>query len=70
MLDASELAYLMDLGRDSTYHALEEGKFPAIRVGRAWRVPAHRLASEVLGCTVDDIVAALAAREDDGPAPL
>jgi excisionase family DNA binding protein len=69
MLDASDLAYLLDLGRDSTYQALDAGKFPAIRVGRAWRVPAHRLATEILGCTVDDIVAALATRDEEGSAP-
>jgi len=74
MLNALDTAYLLGVGRDATYAAFERGELPAIRVGRAWRVPAHRLATEVLGCTVDDIVAALAERTnewqpDDSPAP-
>lgn len=59
MLSPLEVAILMGTGRDVTYAALKDGTIPAIRVGRAWRIPAHRLAAEVLGCTVEDIEAAL-----------
>lgn len=68
MLSPLQLAHVADIGRDSAYKALEAGTFPSIRVGRQWRIPAHRLAA-VLGCTVDDIVAALAEQESEGPAP-
>lgn len=63
MLDPLDTAYLVGLGRDGIYVGMKNGQIPAIRVGRAWRVPAHRLATEVLGCTVADIVAALEERD-------
>lgn len=62
-LDVLQTAYLLKTGRDATYNALARGELPAIRVGRQWRVLAHRLATEVLGCTMHDIVVALAEKD-------
>lgn len=47
---------------DSVRKAIADGTIPSIRVGRNIRIPVHRWAT-ALGCTAEDIWAALAESE-------
>jgi excisionase family DNA binding protein len=48
VLTVEEVARLLRVGRSAAYAAARSGELPTIRIGRAIRVPRHRLA-QLLG---------------------
>jgi excisionase family DNA binding protein len=38
-MSVEEAAAMLGVGRDAGYEAVRRGQIPALRVGRAWRVP-------------------------------
>ncbi len=38
-----EVAAELRIGRSAAYEAVRRGEIPAVRVGRAWRIPRHQL---------------------------
>jgi excisionase family DNA binding protein len=38
-MSVEEAATMLGVGRDAGYEAVRRGQIPALRVGRAWRVP-------------------------------
>jgi len=48
MLRVEDVMALLDLGRTSVYEQVRTGSIPSIKLGRAIRIPKHRLA-EMIG---------------------
>jgi excisionase family DNA binding protein len=62
LLTALEVQQLLQIDRSTVYRMAEDGRLPAIRVGRSWRFPAER---------IEALLAAEAPEPDDAPlAPL
>ncbi len=53
VLTISEAASVLRLGVNQAYRAASEGKIPARRVGRSWRVPKAALVRWLDGIDVD-----------------
>ncbi len=79
LLTALEVQHLLHIDRSTIYRMAEDGRLPAIRVGRSWRFPAERI-DAMLGAgegghRLDDLSGASTAvgtdRQHDqaGPAP-
>ncbi|MCU0263881.1 MAG: helix-turn-helix domain-containing protein, partial [Candidatus Nanopelagicales bacterium] len=43
LLTALEVQELLHIDRSTVYRMAEDGRLPAIRVGRSWRFPADRI---------------------------
>ena len=43
MLTAKEIQSLLDVDRSTVYRMAEDGRLPAIKVGRQWRFPAQKI---------------------------
>lgn len=50
-LTVEEAGRVLGIGRSAAYAAVRRGDIPAIRVGRTWRVPRHRLDNLLNGDT-------------------
>jgi len=79
LLTALEVQHLLHIDRSTIYRMAEDGRLPAIRVGRSWRFPAERI-DAMLGAgegghRLDDLSGASTAVGTDrlhdqaGPAP-
>jgi excisionase family DNA binding protein len=43
MLTAKEIQTILEVDRSTVYRMAEDGRLPAIKVGRQWRFPAHKI---------------------------
>lgn len=43
LLSISELQEILCIGRNSAYSLLNQGKIPAFRIGRNWKIPKEAL---------------------------
>lgn len=67
-LTSQEIQDLISVDRSTVYRMAEDGRLPAVKVGRQWRFPADRVAAQ-LGLTVGVDMAAHPAPADDAHEP-
>lgn len=67
MLTAKDVQQLLQVDRSTVYRMAEDGRLPAVKVGKQWRFPASQL-QEWLGSQVDVSAPAPAVQEE--PTPL
>jgi excisionase family DNA binding protein len=65
LLTALEVQELLNIDRSTVYRMAEDGRLPAIRVGRSWRFPADRIQALI---TTPEPAATTAATEMPAPA--
>lgn len=68
LLDAVEVQHILQVDRSTVYRMAEDGRLPAVRVGRLWRFPAARIyelagrGSTPLDTRTTELIANLAAQ--------
>ncbi len=71
LLTALEVQRLLHVDRSTVYRMAEDGRLPALRVGRSWRFPADRIAAVLDGSEPGEGAGAPApAVPSDPPTPL
>jgi excisionase family DNA binding protein len=68
LLTALEVQELLHIDRSTVYRMAEDGRLPAIRVGRSWRFPADRIEA-LLDAAAADVPAPRADPPTGAPAP-
>lgn len=69
LLTARQVQNMLHIDRSTVYRMAEDGRLPAIKVGRQWRFPADRIAALVQEGQ-DPLVLAAASAEDAHPADV
>lgn len=69
LLTALEVQQLLHIDRSTVYRMAEDGRLPAIRVGRSWRFPAERIEA-LLGAGEGASATSTAGPEDPSAPPL
>ncbi|MCA9941301.1 MAG: PocR ligand-binding domain-containing protein [Anaerolineales bacterium] len=62
MLTAKEVQSILQVDRSTVYRMAEDGRLPAIKVGRQWRFPVDQMESWLAGQAIAPPVAAMSAR--------
>jgi excisionase family DNA binding protein len=57
LLTAVEVQRMLNIDRSTVYRMAEDGRLPAIRVGRSWRFPAQRIQALLASPATSDLVA-------------
>lgn len=71
LLSAQQVQSMLHVDRSTVYRMAEDGRLPAIKVGRQWRFPASRIEAFLAGAEDrgDDVIDITAARGRSRPAP-
>src|SRR5450756_2460437 len=66
LLTAEQVEYLLEVDKSTVYRMAEDGRLPAIKVGRQWRFPAERIAALLHSDLVPDAPSAQSASDARG----